>query len=63
MGEKKRISVRFDERSWMLLNELSSITGVNISVIVRSMVSREIEGLIDKSGNWEINGKESDQKQ
>lgn len=59
----KRLSVRFDERSWMLLNELSNITGANISVIVRSMVNREIEGLIDKSGNWKMNGKESDQKQ
>lgn len=48
------INVRFDERTVMLLNELSDITKTSISVIVRGMVYRSIEELIDKSGNWRL---------
>lgn len=48
------INVRFDERTVMLLNELSDITKTSISVIVRGMVHRSIEELIDKSGNWSL---------
>ncbi len=51
---KKMINVRFDERTVMLLNELSDITKTSISVIVRGMVHRSIEELIDKSGNWSL---------
>jgi len=50
----KKINVRFDERTVMLLNELSDITKTSISVIVRGMVYRSIEELIDKSGNWSL---------
>lgn len=49
---KKRITVRFDDRTMMLLNELSDMTKTNTSVIVRGMVHRNIEDLIDKAGNW-----------
>lgn len=52
---KKRITVRFDDRTMMLLNELSDMTKTNTSVIVRGMVHRNIEDLIDKAGNWKIN--------
>lgn len=51
---KKMINVRFDERTVMLLDELSDITKTSISVIVRGMVYRSIEELIDKSGNWRM---------
>lgn len=51
---KKMINVRFDERTLMLLDELSDITKTSISVIVRGMVYRSIEELIDKSGNWRM---------
>ena len=51
---KKRITVRFDDRTMMLLNELSDMTKTNTSVIVREMVHRNIEDLIDKAGNWKI---------
>lgn len=53
MGNK-RASVRLDERTWMLLGELSSITGASVSVIIRSMVNRSMEELMDKSGNWKL---------
>lgn len=51
---KKMINVRFDERTVMLLNELSDITKTSVSVIIRGMVYRSIEELIDKSGNWKL---------
>ena len=54
MEYKKRISIRLDERSAMLLNELSKITRTGTSIIIRGMVNRSIEELIDKSGNWKI---------
>ena len=54
MEYKKRISIRLDERSAMLLNELSKITRTSTSIIIRGMVNRSIEDLIDKSGNWKI---------
>lgn len=36
----------------MLMSELSRMTGVSISVIVRSMLKRCIDDLIDEDGNW-----------
>ena len=54
MKYKKRINIRLDERTVMLLNELSEITETSKSIIIRGMVSRSIEELIDKSGNWKI---------
>lgn len=52
MGYRKRLSVRLDERTAMLLKELSSITQTSPSVIVRGIVQRGINELIDESGNW-----------
>lgn len=54
MEYKKCISIRLDERSAMLLNELSKITRTSTSIIIRGMINRSIEELIDKSGNWKI---------
>lgn len=51
---KRRITIRVDERTAMLLDELASITGSRMSVIIRSMIYRSIEEIIDKSGNWKI---------
>lgn len=52
MMEKKTKAIRFDDRTWMLLTELSQKTGRSISVIVRSMVLHSIELWLDNSGNW-----------
>lgn len=57
MGNKRR-SIRFDERTWMLLTELSEKTGANISVIIRSMIIRGMDEIIDESGNIKINEKQ-----
>lgn len=56
MGNKRR-SVRFDERTWMLLNELSKKTGASISVVIRGMVIRGMDEIMDDSGNFKINEK------
>ena len=56
------INVRFDERTVMLLNELSDITKTSISVIVRGMVYRSIEELIDKSGNWKLPNENNEER-
>ncbi|MDR1556807.1 MAG: hypothetical protein LBS88_07250 [Tannerellaceae bacterium] len=61
----KITSVRFDERTWMLLKELSEKTGSSMSVIVRSMVMRNIDAWLDKAGRFKtnVNGeKEKDKK-
>ncbi|MFV0323064.1 MAG: hypothetical protein ACK5LF_01630 [Bacteroides xylanisolvens] len=54
MEYKKRISIRLDERSAMLLNELSKIMQTSTSIIIRGMVNRSLEELIDTNGNWKI---------
>lgn len=57
MGNKRR-SIRFDERTWMLLNELSEKTGASISVVVRGFIIRGLSGIVDESGNLKINEKQ-----
>lgn len=59
MGYKKRLSVRLDERTAMLLAELSEITKTSSSVIIRSIMQRGINELIDESGNWKIQNEET----
>lgn len=58
----KRRSIRFDERTWMLLNELSRKTGANISVIIRSMIIRGLDAITDESGNLKINEEQIQKK-
>ena len=48
--DRTRRSIRFDERTWMLLKELSERTGSKVSVIIRGMVTRSIEALLDEAG-------------
>ncbi|MDY7252049.1 hypothetical protein QHG78_02055 [Bacteroides sp. A1-P5] len=43
----------------MLLNELSNITQTGTSVIIRGMVSRSIEELIDETGNWKMHNEKN----
>lgn len=49
-----RVTVRLDERTRMLLTELSEMTGTTVSVIIRGIVKQRIESLLDKAGNWKI---------
>lgn len=57
MGNKRR-SVRFDEYTWMLLKEVSEKMGVNMSVVIRSMVARSLREITDDSGNLILNEKQ-----
>ena len=52
--DRTRRSIRFDERTWMLLKELSERTGSEVSVIIRGMVTRSIEALLDEAGNFKL---------
>lgn len=63
MEYKRRLSIRLDERTAMLLNELSVITKTSPSVIIRGIMQRGINELIDDTGNWKIlNEKDKDGK-
>ena len=57
MGNKRR-SVRFDERTCMLLTELSEKTGASISVIIRGLIIRGMDEIIDESGNLKVNARQ-----
>lgn len=57
MGNKRR-SVRFDKHTWMLLKEVSEKMGVNMSVVIRSMVARSLREITDDSGNLILNEKQ-----
>lgn len=54
----KRISIRFDDGTLMLLDELSSKTGAKISVIIRSLVMKGIDEITDESGNLILDEKQ-----
>lgn len=54
MGYKKKVSVRLDERTSMLLSELSEMTKTKPSVIIRGIMQRGIDEMIDESGNWKM---------
>lgn len=58
----KRISIRFRERTLMQLTEMSNITGVNISVIIRSLVMKGIDEITDETGNLKIDEKQIQKK-
>lgn len=58
----RRMSIRFSERIWMILNELSEKTGVTVSVIVRSLVMKGIDEITDESGNLKIDERQIQEK-
>ena len=57
MGNKRR-SVRFDERTRMLLTELSEKTGASISVIIRGLIIRGMDEITDESGNLKVDARQ-----
>ena len=58
----RRMSIRFNERIWMILNELSEKTGVTVSVIVRSLVMKGIDEITDESGSLKIDERQIQEK-
>ena len=55
--KKKRISIRFDDRTLMLLEELSNKTSVKVSVVVRSLLMKGINDIVDDAGNLKLDEK------
>ena len=49
---EKRVAVRFKEREYMLLRELSERRRVSLSVVVRALISHALDELMDADGNW-----------
>ncbi len=60
--DRTRRSIRFDERTWMLLKELSDKTGSKVSVIIRGMVTRSIDALLDEAGNFRLDENKTKEK-
>lgn len=58
MMRKKRISTRFNDRTIMVLNELSERMHVKVSVIIRGLVIKGIDEITDASGNLKIDEKQ-----
>ena len=48
--------IRFDDNTFMKLKEIAKTTGNNYSVVVRSLVMRQLEELTDTSGNLKLDG-------
>lgn len=55
--KKKRISIRFDDRTLMLLEELSGKTSAKVSVVVRSLVMKGLNDIVDDEGNLKLDEK------
>lgn len=57
-----RLSIRFNERTMMLLTEIAALTGSKMSVVVRSLVMKGIDEIMDESGNLKIDEKQIQEK-
>lgn len=51
-----RISTRYKARTLMLLDELSKLTHCSLSVLVRMLVERGLDQLLDEEGNFQLRG-------
>lgn len=56
--KRRRISIRFDDRTLMLLEELSNKTSAKVSVVVRSLVMKGINDIMDDTGNLKLDEKQ-----
>lgn len=60
MGIKsKTLIVRVDERTYMLLDEISQLKRIGMSVIVRTMLLKGLREIVDEKGNLKL---EEDEK-
>jgi len=55
--KNNRISIRFNERTLMLLTEISEKTGAKMSVVIRSLVMKGINDIMDDTGNLKLDEK------
>ncbi|WP_291601967.1 hypothetical protein [Bacteroides sp.] len=56
--KNNRISIRFNERTLMLLAEISEKTGAKMSVVIRSFVLKGINDIVDDTGNLKLDEKQ-----
>lgn len=63
MGKDKRVMVRFDDSTFMSLNEVAKKMNTNLSVVIRAFCRKEINELTDKNGNIILNEKRKKNQQ
>lgn len=51
MGKDKRVMVRFDESTFMALNEVAIKMKTNLSVVIRAFCKKQISEITDINGN------------
>ena len=54
---RKRMSIRFDARTLMLLDEIATKTSTKRSVVIRTLIMKGINAILDDAGNIIINEK------
>ena len=62
VGKSNKITVRFDDRTWMILEEIAEVTGLKVYGVVRGLVARAVNQLIDERGNLIIDEAEKDKE-
>lgn len=50
-------SIRFDERTWMRLNEVAQVYSVGISVVIRTLLTKVLDDITDEAGYIEKKNK------
>lgn len=63
MGKDKRVMVRFDESTFMSLNEVAIRMRTNLSVVIRAFCKKQISEITDKDGNIKLNEQRTESKQ
>lgn len=63
MGKDKRVMVRFDESTFMALNEVAIRMETNLSVVIRAFCKKQISEITDKDGNIKLNEQRTESKQ
>lgn len=43
-------AVRFDERTWMRLNEVAEIYNTGVSVVIRTLLNKVLDDITDEAG-------------
>lgn len=63
MTKNRRLSIRIDERTGLILDELSNKLDTNVSRIICALLQKSVEELVDKDGNLKINEQEPIQEE
>lgn len=58
MAKNKILMVRVDERTGLIIEELSDKLGTSKSRIIRALLQKSIDEIVDEKGNVKINNAE-----